>query len=53
MAPERATSTRPCTAGHAEIRLEPKGVIGNIVPWNFPFDLGLGPLSTPSRPATG
>lgn len=28
----------------AAIRQQPKGVIGNIVPWNFPFDLGLGPL---------
>lgn len=28
----------------AEVRYEPKGVIGNIVPWNFPFDLGMGPL---------
>ncbi|HEX6886829.1 MAG TPA: aldehyde dehydrogenase family protein, partial [Candidatus Nanopelagicales bacterium] len=27
----------------AYARLEPKGVIGNIVPWNFPFDIGLGP----------
>jgi coniferyl-aldehyde dehydrogenase len=23
---------------------QPKGVIGNIVPWNFPFDLAFGPL---------
>ena len=30
--------------GRAEVRYEPKGVIGNIVPWNFPFDLGMGPL---------
>jgi len=30
--------------GKAFIRLEPKGVIGNIVPWNFPFDLSIGPL---------
>jgi coniferyl-aldehyde dehydrogenase len=28
----------------ASIRQQPKGVIGNIVPWNFPFDLGIGPL---------
>jgi coniferyl-aldehyde dehydrogenase len=28
----------------ASIRQQPKGVIGNIVPWNFPFDIGLGPL---------
>ena len=24
---------------------QPKGVIGNIVPWNFPFDLSVGPLT--------
>ncbi len=29
----------------AEIRYEPKGVIGIIAPWNFPFDLALGPLA--------
>jgi coniferyl-aldehyde dehydrogenase len=28
----------------ASIRHQPKGVVGNIVPWNFPFDLSLGPL---------
>jgi len=28
----------------AGIRRQPKGVIGNIVPWNFPFDLSVGPL---------
>ena len=28
----------------AGIRFQPKGVVGNIVPWNFPFDLSLGPL---------
>ena len=31
-------------SGHASVRPQPKGVIGNIVPWNFPFDLSLGPL---------
>jgi coniferyl-aldehyde dehydrogenase len=30
--------------GRAFIRMEPKGVICNIAPWNFPFDLTLGPL---------
>ena len=29
----------------ASIRRQPKGVIGNIVPWNFPFDIGVGPLT--------
>ncbi|MHA6761406.1 aldehyde dehydrogenase family protein [Streptacidiphilus sp. PAMC 29251] len=28
----------------AAVRQQPKGVVGNIVPWNFPFDLSLGPL---------
>ncbi|WP_375404714.1 aldehyde dehydrogenase family protein [uncultured Sphingomonas sp.] len=28
----------------AEMRLQPKGVIGNMVPWNFPFDLSVGPM---------
>ena len=28
----------------AAVRYQPKGVVGNIVPWNFPFDLSVGPL---------
>ena len=28
----------------AVVRHQPKGVVGNIVPWNFPFDLSVGPL---------
>ena len=28
----------------AHIQSQAKGVIGNIVPWNFPFDIGVGPL---------
>jgi coniferyl-aldehyde dehydrogenase len=28
----------------AGVRCQPKGVVGTIVPWNFPFDLSLGPL---------
>jgi coniferyl-aldehyde dehydrogenase len=31
-------------SARAFIRPEPKGVVGNISPWNFPFDLTLGPL---------
>ena len=36
----------PAMAGTAQayIQSQPKGVIGNIVPWNFPFDLSIGPL---------
>ncbi len=29
----------------AYVQLQPKGVVGNIVPWNFPFDLSIGPLT--------
>lgn len=29
----------------AFIRQEPKGVVGNIVPWNFPIDISIGPLA--------
>ena len=30
--------------GRAYLHPQPKGVVGNIAPWNFPFDIGLGPL---------
>ena len=29
----------------AYVQSQPKGVIGNIVPWNFPFDLSVGPMT--------
>jgi coniferyl-aldehyde dehydrogenase len=28
----------------AYIQPQPKGVIGNMAPWNFPFDIGFGPV---------
>ena len=28
----------------AYVEQQPKGVIGNIIPWNFPFDIGVGPM---------
>ncbi len=31
-------------SGRGYVAPQPKGVIGNIVPWNFPFDLSVGPL---------
>ncbi len=31
-------------SARAYVQLQPKGVIGNIVPWNFPFDLSVGPM---------
>jgi len=36
----------PSTLGTAKayVQSQPKGVIGNMVPWNFPFDLSVGPM---------
>ncbi len=31
--------------GRAFVQPQPKGVVGNISPWNFPFDLSVGPLT--------
>ena len=28
----------------AFLKSQPKGVVGNIAPWNFPFEIGLGPM---------
>ena len=38
--------TEPALHGTARayVQSQPKGVIGNIVPWNFPFDLSVGPM---------
>jgi coniferyl-aldehyde dehydrogenase len=45
MAPEsRETDPNLYGSGRAAISYQPKGVIGNISPWNFPFDLSVGPL---------
>ena len=45
MAPEpRATDPALYGSGRAFVQPQPKGVVGNIVPWNFPFDLSVGPL---------
>jgi coniferyl-aldehyde dehydrogenase len=45
MAPEpRPSDPTLWGSGRAYVQPQPKGVIGNIVPWNFPFDLSIGPL---------
>ena len=45
MAPEpRPADPALYGSGRAFVAPQPKGVIGNIVPWNFPFDLSIGPL---------
>ena len=35
----------PVTLGSSKcyLKYHPKGVVGNMVSWNFPFDIGLGP----------
>ena len=40
----RETDPAMMGTAHAYIQSQPKGVIGNIVPWNFPFDLSVGPM---------
>ncbi len=41
----RRRPVNPVTQGksRAWIEQQPKGVVGNKVSWNFPFDIGLGP----------
>src|SRR3954452_8886881 len=45
MAPEpRWSDPALFGSGRAFVAPQPKGVVGNISPWNFPFDLSVGPL---------
>jgi coniferyl-aldehyde dehydrogenase len=36
--------SEPAGGARAYVRYQPKGVIGNMAPWNFPVDISLGPL---------
>ena len=40
----RETDAGMLGSAKAYIQSQPKGVVGNIVPWNFPFDLAVGPM---------
>ena len=40
----RETDAAMLGSAQAYMHYQPKGVVGNIVPWNFPFDLSVGPL---------
>lgn len=45
MAPmERYTDPALMGTSRAYIQSQAKGVIGNMVPWNFPFDIAVGPM---------
>jgi coniferyl-aldehyde dehydrogenase len=41
-----AKEVNPITYGSskAHVKYHPKGVIGNMVSWNFPFDIAIGPM---------
>ncbi len=39
-------ASNPITQGDSKsyIKYQPKGVVGNMVSWNFPFDIAIGPM---------
>ncbi|MBL0087522.1 MAG: aldehyde dehydrogenase family protein [Ideonella sp.] len=39
-------ASNPITQGDSKayIKYQPKGVVGNMVSWNFPFDIAVGPM---------
>jgi len=46
MTPEpRAIDPAMFGSARAKMHYQPKGVIGNIVPWNFPIELAIGPMT--------
>jgi len=44
MAPRRVRPTRVMLGTRASVRAQPRGVALIIAPWNYPFNLALGPL---------
>ncbi len=44
MAPRRVRPTRVMWGTRASVRAQPRGVALIIAPWNYPFNLALGPL---------
>jgi coniferyl-aldehyde dehydrogenase len=36
--------SEPGDGARSYVRYQPKGVVGNMAPWNFPVDISLGPL---------
>jgi coniferyl-aldehyde dehydrogenase len=53
MKPERRHVAAFHRAGRAYVEYQPKGVIGVMAPWNYPFSLTFIPLALRSRLATG
>ncbi|MCO6382923.1 aldehyde dehydrogenase family protein [Oceanicola sp. 502str15] len=46
MAPERRRVHPALWPGKARVHYQPKGVVGIVSPWNYPFLLALAPLAT-------
>ncbi|MFM0658423.1 aldehyde dehydrogenase family protein [Paraburkholderia sediminicola] len=46
MRPSRRRTELLFRTNRAWVEYQPKGVVGIVVPWNFPFYLALGPLAT-------
>ncbi len=46
MRPSRRSPELLFATNRASVQYQPKGVVGIVVPWNFPFYLALGPLAT-------
>lgn len=46
MRPSRRSPELLFSTNRATVQYQPKGVVGIVVPWNFPFYLALGPLAT-------
>lgn len=46
MRPQRRQVALTYRSGHAWIEYQPKGVVGIMVPWNYPVSLALVPLAT-------
>ncbi|RKP56596.1 coniferyl aldehyde dehydrogenase [Pararobbsia silviterrae] len=46
MRPSRRSTELLFKTNRAAVHYQPKGVVGIVVPWNFPYYLALGPLAT-------
>jgi|GEM_PF-5530567 len=43
----------PLPGASARVEFQPKGVVGVLSPWNFPYQLAFGPVIDILEPATG
>ena len=45
MAPEERHVMLPMRPARAKVHYQPRGVVGVIAPWNYPFQLAVGPIA--------